>query len=104
MCDAGWIELKDATFSFTHSSSSKPKLKNDIIRNLPLNAIKYLPAFVDNLELRVKFSTSDLVCLQIPIDDYVKTRCKIALLSDELSVITIFFVSVGQTITAYTNI
>ena len=33
-------------------------LKVDIRRFLPLSGVKYLPAFVGNLELRVKFSTA----------------------------------------------
>jgi hypothetical protein len=44
-------------------------LKIDIRRFLPLAAVKYLPKFVGNFELRVRFSPAGLVCAPLPIDD-----------------------------------
>ena len=46
-------------------------LKIDLRRFLPLSGVKYLPAFVGNLELRVKFSTAGLVCVPMPWYDYI---------------------------------
>jgi hypothetical protein len=44
-------------------------LKIDIRKFLSLSNIKYLPKFVGNFELRVKFSPSGLVCAPLPITD-----------------------------------
>ena len=44
-------------------------LKIDIRRFLPLASVKYLPAFVGNLELRLRFSTEGMVCCPMPYTD-----------------------------------
>jgi hypothetical protein len=49
------------------------KLKIDIRRFLPLSNLKYLPKFVGNFELRVRFSTAGLVCAPLPVTDVFQT-------------------------------
>jgi hypothetical protein len=49
-------------------------LKIDIRRFLPLANIKYLPKFVGNFELRVKFSAAGLVCAPIPLDEVFQSQ------------------------------
>jgi hypothetical protein len=48
-------------------------LKIDIRRFFPLANVKYLPKFVGNFELRVKFSGAGLVCAPVPISDVFQT-------------------------------
>ena len=61
----GLVELGVAVIN-GQTKSVNLNLKVDIRRFLPLSGVKYLPAFVGNLELRVKFSTAGLVCLPMP--------------------------------------
>ena len=49
----------------------KIALKIDIRRFLPLASVKYLPAFVGNLELRLRFSTDGMVCCPMPYTDVI---------------------------------
>ena len=51
-------------------------LKIDIRRFLPLSSVKYLPAFVGNLELRLKFSTDGMVCCPMPYTDLITDPAK----------------------------
>ena len=51
-------------------------LKIDIRRFLPLSPVKYLPAFVGNLELRLKFSTDGLVWCPMPYTDLMVNPSK----------------------------
>ena len=54
-----------------NNSDNKIKLKIDLRRFLPLATIKYLPEFVGNLELRLKFSLDGLVCAPIGYDGII---------------------------------
>ena len=54
----------------------KISLKIDIRRFLPLSSVKYLPAFVGNLELRIKFSTDGLVWCPMPYTDMLINPAK----------------------------
>ena len=77
------------------------KLKIDIRRILPLSAIKYLPAFIGNLELRVKFSTAGLVCLPMPLEDFMKVPGNLYKIDGDTAGITTCFTSLGATFNAY---
>ncbi len=55
----------------TNATIYKMLLKIDLRRFLPLSGVKYLPAFVGNLELRVKFSKNALVKIPLPHTDYL---------------------------------
>ena len=76
-------------------------LKIDIRRFLPLSGVKYLPAFVGNLELRVKFSTAGLVCCPMPwtdiLDDVVATRA----LTATPAAATCCFTPIGKSFTMH---
>ena len=75
-------------------------LKIDIRRFLPLSSVKYLPAFVGNLELRLKFSTDGLVCCPMPYTDLITdpvNRNKISVLPP----ITTSFMPFGEPVQAY---
>ena len=54
-----------------NNTDNKIKLKIDLRRFLPLATIKYLPEFVGNLELRLKFSIDGLVCAPIGYDGII---------------------------------
>ena len=66
------------------------RLKIDIRRFLPLSGIKYLPAFVGNLELRVKFSTAGLVVLPMPWNDIYSKPWKVKDLTSIDNITTCF--------------
>ena len=55
----------------TGEQTVKIALKIDIRRFLPLASVKYLPAFVGNLELRLRFSTDGMVCCPMPYTDVI---------------------------------
>jgi hypothetical protein len=76
-------------------------LKIDIRRFLPLSNVKYLPKFVGNFELRVKFSPAGLVCAPLPITDvfqsaYNKNK---VLITGKSPKITSCFVPLGKKFT-----
>lgn len=45
--------------------------KIDLRRFLPLASIKMIPAFVGNLEIRIKFGASGMVCTPLPLENIV---------------------------------
>ena len=67
----GLIEFTKDKALNTYTYQKDIYLKIDIRRFLPLSGVKYLPAFVGNLELRVKFSTAGLVCVPMPWTDFI---------------------------------
>ena len=100
----GLLEIPDGAGPYTPATSLKLKLKIDIRRFLPLSAIKYLPAFVGNLELRVKFSTAGLVCLPMPITDLCPNPYILSKLKSAPPSITTCFTQVGDAFTMYSKI
>ena len=75
----------------------KISLKIDIRRFLPLASVKYLPAFVGNLELRLRFSTDGMVCCPMPYTDLcvsVDKRNKI----NQIDTYTTSFMPLGEEI------
>ena len=58
-CKCGTIINGD---NYSSTTENKIQLKIDLRRFLPLASIKYLPEFVGNIELRIKFGISGLVC------------------------------------------
>ena len=75
-------------------------LKIDIRRFLPLSSVKYLPAFVGNLELRIKFSTDGLVCCPMPYTDLLINPSLRASITT-IPPITTSFVPFGDPVTSY---
>ena len=78
-------------------------LKIDIRRFLPLSSVKYLPAFVGNLELRLKFSTDGMVCCPMPYTDLITDpvkRNKIVTLPP----ITTSFMPFGEPVMSYISV
>lgn len=73
-------------------------LKIDIRRFLPLSSIKYLPAFVGNLELRLKFSTDGMVCCPMPYTDLLTSPGKRNYVKN-IDKYTTSFVPLGQVFT-----
>ena len=65
------IEIKPADDWDKSWYNCKLHLKIDFRRFLPLSGIRYLPAFVGNLELRLQFSLEGLVVLPMPWTDIV---------------------------------
>jgi hypothetical protein len=63
------IEIPDSGCPALSSFGLYIQIKIDIQRFLPLDKVEYLPKFVGNFELRVKFSAAGLVCAPIPITD-----------------------------------
>ena len=94
-------EKNAVAFPFTPAKPMNIKLKIDIRRILPLSAIKYLPAFVGNLELKVKFSTAGMVVLPMPIDDFAKDPAWLHMTSEGLNNITTCFLPVNEEFNAY---
>ena len=84
------VEIQDGKISATHGTIDNLRLKIDIRRFLPLSGIKYLPAFVGNLELRVKFSTAGLVVLPMPWNDIYSNPCKVKDLTSIENITTCF--------------
>lgn len=82
----------------TGEQTLKINLKIDIRRFLPLSSVKYLPAFVGNLELRIKFSTQGMVCCPMPYTDYLSPikQCHL----ETLDHITTSFMPIGTKVTA----
>ena len=77
--------------------------KIDIRRFLPLSSVKYLPAFVGNLELRLKFSTDGMVCCPMPYTDLITDpvkRNKIVTLPS----ITTSFMPFGEPVMSYISV
>ena len=67
----GCIMSYTAISGAPNNSDNKIKLKIDLRRFLPLATIKYLPEFVGNLELRLKFGLDGLVCAPIGYDGII---------------------------------
>ena len=78
-------------------------LKIDIRRFLPLSGIKYLPAFVGNLELRVKFSTAGLVCIPMPWTDFVPDYVNQKAITTSPPAATAAFTPIGKEFTMYVS-
>jgi hypothetical protein len=70
-------------------------LKIDIRRFLPLANVKYLPKFVGNFELRVKFSGAGHVCAPVPISDVIQTPYWPSMIQT-YPIITSCFTPIGQ--------
>jgi hypothetical protein len=68
------IEIPDSGFAELSIFNLHIQIKIDIRRFLPLANVKYLPKFVRNFELRVKFSAAALVCASIPITDVFQSE------------------------------
>lgn len=75
-------------------------LKLDLRRFLPLAGIRYIPAFVGNLQLRVKLGTQGLVCAPIGPEAIAKYPSNTMPISPE---ITCKFVPAGETFTMYNS-
>jgi hypothetical protein len=76
-------------------------LKIDIRRFLPLSNIKYLPKFVGNFELRVKFSGAGLACTPLPITDVFQSVYNLSKIQIDAHspTITSCFVPIGKNFT-----
>lgn len=94
--------MTGALIDLTNKNPHKVKiqLKIDIRRFLPLASVKYLPAFVGNLELRLKFSTDGLVCAAMPYTDLMTDPGKIAHITT-IDKISTCFVPLGDAVKAY---
>ena len=101
--EATTAEQKTINFPFTPAKPIQIKLKIDIRRILPLAAIKYLPAFVGNLELKVKFSTAGMVVLPMPLEDYAKDPYLYHMAKQGTEDITTCFLPVTEEFNAYTT-
>ena len=99
----GLFELDSAKVLNAQTALINLNLKVDIRRFLPLSGIKYLPAFVGNLELRVKFSTAGLVCLPMPWYDTVNQLSKSNTLTQDPPNITNCFTPLGKDFTTITG-
>lgn len=79
------------------------EFKIDLRAILPLSSIKYIPAFIGNLELRVKFGTSGLVYAPLPLEDIMQSGFNIY---GKVSYPNISnkFVPIGQPVTAITSV
>jgi hypothetical protein len=71
------------------------RIKIDNRRFRPLANAKYLPKFIGNFELRVKFSGAGLVCAPVPISDVFQTPYWPSLIQ-AYPAITTTFVPIGQ--------
>ena len=76
-------------------------LKIDLRRFLPLSGVKYLPAFVGNLELRVKFSTAGLVCVPMPWKDFISKWKDRLIVTGGVPECTCCFTPIGKSVTMY---
>ena len=77
-------------------------IKIDLRRFLPLSNIKYLPAFVGKLELKVMFGTSGLVWCPVGIPSALKNNIA-DLAKFDLSSITTEFTQIGDPATIWTS-
>jgi len=70
-------------------------IKIDVRKFLPLSTVKYLPAFVGNLSLRVQFNEEALVCAPLTLEDVVGSPIRLGKCATEYA-ITNRFVPIGQ--------
>ncbi len=77
-------------------------LKIDLRNILPLASIKYIPAFIGNLELRVKFGASGMVYAPLPLEDLMQSTFHVHSKAS-YPLITNKFVPIGQSVTAITS-
>lgn len=87
-------------------TSVEINLKLDLRRFLPLSGIRYLPAFIGNLQLRVKLGTQGLVCAPVGPEFISKFPTKAMMAITASNAVTPKFVPVGETFkmfNAYTN-
>ena len=61
-CSLNYATIRDSSGNYTQSQNNTIDLKIDIRRFLPLAAIKYIPAFIGNFQLRLRFGIDGLVC------------------------------------------
>jgi hypothetical protein len=80
------------------------QLKIDFRRFLPFSGIKYLPAFVQNLQLKVQFSTRGLVCANMGWQQLLKTPAQIKNIDlEHFEAVTTRFNPIGQPFYMYNN-
>jgi len=70
-------------------------IKIDVRKFLPLSTVKYLPAFVGNLSLRVQFTEEALLCAPLTLEDVVGSAIRLGKCATEYA-ITHRFVPMGQ--------
>ena len=78
-------------------------IKIDIRRFLPLATIKFLPAFVGNLALRVQFKPDALVCAPLTLEDVLSSPIKLGKATAEYHV-TNRFIPLGQPFRCINNV
>ena len=79
----------------TETVTAKMTIKIDVRRFLPLATVKFLPAFVGNLSLRVQFSPDALVCAPLSLEDILQTPALISFVQSDYT-ISNRFVPVGE--------
>lgn len=88
--------IVDGTQSTAHVTFD---VKIDLRRFLPLASIKMIPAFIGNMEIRIKFSKAGLVCTPLPIEySLLYNISNLSKLTSQLP-ITNKFVPVGEAFT-----
>ena len=97
----GLIEFTKDKALNTYTYQKDIYLKIDIRRFLPLSGVKYLPAFVGNLELRVKFSTAGLVCVPMPWTDFIPDYKDQVAITTTLPTVTCAFTPIGKKFSMY---
>jgi hypothetical protein len=82
-------------------------LKIDFRRFLPFSGIKYLPAFVQNLQLKVQFSSRGLVCANMGWESLLLTPAHAKLINTlpttGFKKVTNRFIPIGQPMIMYDN-
>ena len=99
----GLVEFDKGAALNSKSKKKTINLKIDLRRFLPLSGVKYLPAFVGNLELRVKFSTAGLVCLPMPWTDFIPNWKYQRGLTTDPDPITCAFTPIGKDFYMYAS-
>jgi len=78
-------------------------MKIDIRRFLPLATVKFLPAFVGNLSLRIQFAPDALFCAPLTLEDVLGSPIKLGKTTTEYP-ITNRFVPLGQPFRCINNV
>jgi len=78
-------------------------MKIDIRRFLPLATVKFLPAFVGNLSLRIQFKPDALVCAPLTLEDVLGSPIKLGKATDDYH-ITNRFIPLGQPFRCINNV
>jgi len=91
----GVIIPLSGTLANSETSEVELVMKIDIRRFLPIATIKFLPAFVGNLALRVQFKTDALVCAPLTLEDVLGSPVKLNKVTTDYH-ITNRFVPLGQ--------